>query len=75
MTKLGSVLKNREITLLTKVGIIKAMVFPVVMCECESWTVKKAEQQRTDAFDLSCWRRLESPLEGKLIKSVNSKGN
>ena len=58
MTNLGSVLKNRETTLLTKVGIIKAMIFPVVMCECESWTVKKAEQQRIDAFDLSCWRRL-----------------
>ena len=57
MTKLGSVLKNREITLLTKVGIIKAMVFPVVMCECESWTIKKAEHQ-TDAFELWCWRRL-----------------
>ena len=57
MTNLGSVLKNREITLLTKVSKIKAMVFPVVMCECESWTVKKAEQQRIDAFDLSCWRR------------------
>ena len=58
MTKLGSVLKNREITLLTKVGIIKAMVFPVVMYRCESWIIKKAECQRIDVFELCCWRRL-----------------
>ena len=75
MTKLDSILKSSDITLPTKVQIVKAMVFPVVMYRCESWIIKKAEQQRTDAFDLSCWRRLESPLEGKLIKSVNSKGN
>ena len=75
MTKLDSILKSRDITLPTKVHLVKAMVFSVGMFGCESWTVKKAEQQRTDAFDLSCWRRLESPLEGKLIKSVNSKGN
>ena len=58
MTNLGSVLKNRETTLLTKVGIIKAMIFPVVMCECESWTVKKAERRRMNAFELWFWRRL-----------------
>ena len=58
MTNLYSVLKSRDITLLTKVRIVKAMVFPVVMYGCESWTVKKAECQRTDAFELWCWRRL-----------------
>ena len=58
MTNLDSILKSRDITLLTKVCLVKAMVFPVVMCGCESWTVKKAECQRTDAFKLWCWRRL-----------------
>ena len=58
MTDLDSILKSRDITLLTKVHIIKAMVFPVVMYECESWTIKKAEHQKIDAFDLWCWRRL-----------------
>ena len=58
MTNLDSVLKSRDITLLTKVHIIKAMVFPVVMYGCESWTVEKAEHQRTNAFQLRCWRRL-----------------
>jgi len=58
MTKLDSILKTRDITLLTKVHIVKAMVFPVVMYGCESWTVKKVECQGTDAFDLWCWRRL-----------------
>ena len=58
MTNLDSILKNRDITLPTKVCLIKAMVFPVVMCECESWTIKKAEHQRIDAFELWCWRRL-----------------
>ena len=53
-----SVLKNRDITLLTKVRRAKAMVFPVVMYRCETWTIKKAEHQRIDAFDLWCWRRL-----------------
>ena len=57
-TNLDSILKNREITLLTKVCLVKAMVFPVVMYECESWTIKKAEGQRIDAFELWCWRRL-----------------
>ena len=58
MTSLDSVLKSRDITLSTKVRLVKAMVFPVVMCGCESWTVKKAERQRIDAFELWCWRRL-----------------
>ena len=58
MTKLDSVLKSGDITLPTKVSIVKTMVFPVVMCRCESWTIKKAECQRTDAFELGCWRRL-----------------
>ena len=58
MTNLDSILKSRDITLPTKVGLVKAMVFPVVMYGCESWTVKKAECQRTDAFELWCWRRL-----------------
>ena len=58
MTNLDSIFKSRDITLPTKVHIIKAMVFPVVIYGCESWTVKKAEHQRTDAFELWCWRRL-----------------
>ena len=58
MTNLDSILKSRDITLLTKVHIVKAMVFPVVMYGCENWTIKKAEQWRIDAFELWCWRRL-----------------
>ena len=58
MTNLNSILKSRDITLSTKVHLVKAMVFPVVMYGCESWTVKKAERRRTDAFELWCWRRL-----------------
>ena len=58
MTNLDSIFKSRDITLLTKVRLVKAMVFPVVMYECESWTVKKAERRRIDAFELWCWRRL-----------------
>ena len=58
ITNLDSILKSRDITLPTKVRLVKAMVFPVVMYECESWTVKKAEHQRIDAFELWCWRRL-----------------
>ena len=58
MTNLDSILKSRNITLLTKVHLVKVMVFPVVMYECESWTIKKAECQRIDAFELWCWRRL-----------------
>ena len=58
MTNLDSILKSRDITLPTKVRLVKVMVFPVVMCGCESWTVKKAERRRIDAFELWCWRRL-----------------
>ena len=58
MTKLDSILKSRDITLSTKVCLVKAMIFPVVMYGCESWTIKKAEHQRIDAFELWCWRRL-----------------
>ena len=58
MTNLDSIFKSRDITLPTNVHLVKAMVFPVVMHECESWTVKKAERQRIDAFELWCWRRL-----------------
>ena len=58
MTNLDSILKSRDITLPTKVHLVKAMVFPLVMYGCESWTVKKAERRRMDAFELWCWRRL-----------------
>ena len=58
MTNLDNILKSRDITLPTKLHLVKAMVFPVVICGCESWTVKKAERRRTDAFELCCWRRL-----------------
>ena len=58
MTNLDSIVKSRDITLLTEVHLVKAMVFPMVVYGCESWTVKKAEHQRIDAFQLSCWRRL-----------------
>ena len=58
MTNLDSILKSRDISLLTNVHLVKAMVFPVVMYGCESWTIKKAEHRRTDAFELWCWRRL-----------------
>ena len=58
ITNLDSIFKSRDITLLTNVSLVKAMVFPVVMYGCESWTVKKAECQRIDAFELWCWRRL-----------------
>ena len=60
MTNLDSILKSRDITLPTKVRLVKAMVFPVVMYGCEGWTLKKAEHQRTDAFELWCWRRKDS---------------
>ena len=75
MTNLDSILKSRDITLLTNVRLVKAMVFPVVMHGCESWTVKKAECQRIDAFELWCCRRLESPLDCKEIQPVHPKGN
>ena len=61
MSKLDSILKSRDITLPTKVCLVKTMVFPVVMYGCESWTIKKAECRRIDAFELWCWRRLETP--------------
>ena len=64
MTNLDSILKSRDIDLPTKVRLVKAMVFPVVMYGCESWTVKKAECRRTDAFELWCWRRLLLGLQG-----------
>ena len=75
MTKLDSVLKSRDITLPTKVHIVKALVFPVVMYRCESWTMKKDECQRIDAFKLWFWRRLENPnpLDSKEIKPINPK--
>ena len=75
MTNLDSIFKSRDITLLTKVRLVKAMVFPVVMYECESWTVKKAEHRRIDAFELWCWRTLLSPLDCKEIQPVHSEGD
>ena len=66
------ILKNRDITLPTKVHIVKALVFPVVMYKCKSWPIKKAESQKIDAFELWCWR---SPLDCKAIKPVHPKGN
>ena len=68
MTNLDSILKSRDITLLTKVCLVKAMVFPIVMYGCENWTIKKAERQRIDAFELWYWEKtLESPLDCKEI--------
>ena len=76
MTNLDSILKSRDITLLTKVHLVKAIVFPVVMYGCESWTIKKAQHRRIDAFELWCWRRLlRSPLDCKEIQPVHPKGN
>ena len=75
MTNLDCMLKRRDIPLLTKVHTVKATVFPLVMYRCESWTIKKAEHQKIDAFELWCWRRLESPLDYREIKPVNPKGN
>ena len=74
-TNLYSILKSRDITLPTKVRLVEAMVFPVAMYDCESCTIKKAEHQRIDAFELWCWRRLESPLDCKKIQWVHPKGN
>ena len=70
---IDSVFKSRDITLPTKVHIVKAMVFPVVIYGYDSWIVKNSEHQRLDAFELWCWRRLESPLDRKEIKPVNLK--
>ena len=75
MTNLDSILKSRDITLPTKIHIAKAVVFPVVMHGCESWTVKKAESRRIDAFELWCWRRLEGVPWTAEMKPVNPKGN
>ena len=76
MTNLDSIFKSRDITLPTKVRLVKAMVFPVVIYGCESWTVKKAERQRIDAFELWCWRRpLRVPWTAKEIQPVHSKGD
>ena len=75
MTNLDSLLKIRDITLPTKVCLVKAMVFPVVMYGCESWTVKKAERQRIDAFELWCWRRFLRALDCKEIQPVHSEGD
>ena len=76
MTNLDSILKSRDITLPTKVRLVKAMVFPVVMCGCESWTVKKAECRRIDAFELLVLEKtLESPLDFKEIQPVHPIGS
>ena len=76
MNNLDSIFKSRDNTLPTKVRLVKAMVFPVVMYGCESWTVKKAERRRTDAFEVWCWRRLlESPLDCTEIQPFHSKGD
>ena len=75
MTNIDNILKSRDITLPTKVHLVKAMIFPVVMYGCESWTIKKAKCRRTDAFELWCWGRLESPLDCKEIQPVHSEGN
>ena len=75
MTNLDSVLKSRDITLPTKFHLVKAMVFPVVMYGCKRWTIKKAEHRRIDAFELRCWRILESPLDCKEIHSIHPKGD
>ena len=76
MTNLDSILKRKDITWLTKVHLVKAMGFAVIIYGCESWTIKKAECRKIDAFELWCWRRLfESPLDSKDFKPVYPKGN
>ena len=76
MTNLDSILKSKDITLPTKVHLVKAMVFPVVTYGCESWTVKKTEHQKIDAFELWCWRRLlRVPWDCKEIQPVHPKGD
>ena len=76
MTNLDSTLKSRDITLPTKACLVKAMVFPVVMNGCESWTIKKAECRRMDAFELWCWNRLlRVSLDSKEIQPVHTIGN
>ena len=74
LSNLDSILKSRDITLPTKVYLVKVMVFPIVMYGCESWVVKKAEHRRIDAFELWCWRR-GSPLDCKEIQPVHPKGD
>ena len=75
ISNLDSIFKSRDITLPTKVRLVKATVFPVVMYGCESWTVKEAEHRRIDAFELWCWRRLLSPLDCKENQPVHSEGD
>ena len=75
MTNLDSIFKSKDISLPTKVCLVKVMVFPVVMYKCESWTIKKAERQRIDVFELWCWKRLESPLDYEEIQPVHPKEN
>ena len=75
MTNLDSILKSRDFTSTTKVHLLRAMDFPVVMYGCESWTIKKTEHRRIDAFELVLEKTLESPLDCKDIKPVNPKGN
>ena len=76
MTNLDSIFKSRDIPLSTKVHLVKAMVFPVIMYGCESWTVKKAEHRRIDAFELWCWRRLlRVPWTAKEVQPVHPKGD
>ena len=75
MNNLDRILKNRDITLPTKVRLVKAMVFTVVMYGCESWAIKKAEHQRVDAFQWCCWRRLLTSLDCKEIQPIHPKGN
>ena len=75
MTNLDSILKSRDITLMTKVHIVRSVVLLVVMYRYKSWTIKKAERPRIGIFELWCWRRLLSPLDSKEIKPVNPKGN
>ena len=74
-TNLDSILKSRDVTLPTKVHLVKAVIFPVVVYGCESWTIKKAEHQRIDAFELVLEKTLESPLDCREIKLVNPQGN
>ena len=75
MTNLDSILKSRDVTLPIKFHLVKAMVFPVVIYGCESWPIKKAECQGINAFELWCWRTLESPLDYKEIQPVHPKGD
>ena len=76
MTNLDSIFKSRDVTLPAKVHLVKPMFFPIVMYGCESWTIKKAEHQRTDVFELWCWRRLlRVPLDCNKIQPVNPRGN